>query len=109
MSLVPGTVALANENDQNSAALKNVTIDTGSKQFNTAIEYDTDQNHTLYSRVKHYIIDGKAYSYSYDAAGNIAKIQNPDGSWVSYEYDAVFLVFTEHFEVFHRVSTCEHT
>ncbi len=96
MSLVPGTVALANENDQDSAALKNVTIDTGSKQFNTAIEYDTDEMFRSYSRVKHYIIDGKAYSYSYDDAGNIAKIQNPDGSWVSYEYDALNQLTAEH-------------
>ena len=69
--IVPGTVALANDSHQNSAALKNITINTGTTKFNTAIEYDTDANHTAYSRVKHYINNGKAYSYTYDEAGNI--------------------------------------
>ena len=87
--IVPGTVALANESGQNSAALKNITINTGSAKFNTAIEYDTDANNTAYSRVKHYINNGKAYSYAYDEAGNIKKITNPDGSWVEYEYDSL--------------------
>ena len=82
-------MALANESHQNSAALKNITIDTGTTLFNTAIEYDTDVNDTAYSRVKHYINNGKAYSYTYDKAGNISRIQSPDGSWVSYTYDAL--------------------
>ena len=89
MSLVPGSVALANDSHQNSAALKNITIDTGTTKFNTAIEYDTDANRHAYSRVKHYINNGKAYSYEYDTAGNISKITNPDGSWVTYTYDAL--------------------
>ena len=89
INLVPGTVALANESHQNSAALKNITIDTGTTKFNTAIEYDTDVNNTAYSRVKHYIVGGKAYSYAYDEAGNISRIQSPDGSWVEYEYDSL--------------------
>ncbi len=50
---------------------------------------DTDINRTAYSRVKHYINNGEAYSYAYDTAGNISKITNPDGSWVSYEYDSL--------------------
>ena len=95
ISLVPGDVALANESHQNSAALKNITIDTGVTKFNTAIEYDTDVDRTAYLRVRHYINNGKAYSYEYDEAGNIAKIQSPDGSWVSYEYDSLNQLVSE--------------
>ena len=88
-SIVPGTVVLANESHQNSAALKNVTVDTGTTLFNTAIEYDTDVNRTAYSRVKHYINNGEAYSYTYDDAGNIKTIQSPNGDTVSYEYNSL--------------------
>ena len=95
INLVPGDVALANDSRQNSAALKNVTIDTGAVKFNTAIEYDTDENRTAYSRVKHYINNGKAYSYEYDEVGNIAKITNPDGTAVTYEYDALNQLIAE--------------
>ena len=56
--------------------------------FNTAIEYDTDSDHRALSRAKHYIAGDEAYSYEYDAAGNIKKLTNPDGTWVEYTYDA---------------------
>ncbi len=46
-------------------------------------------NDYAYSRVKQYIVNGKAYSYEYDQAGNIVNIQSPDGDTVSYEYDSL--------------------
>ncbi len=97
ISLVPGATTLATESYQNSAALKNKTIDTGAVTFNTAIEYDTDANRTAYSRVKHFINQGKAISYSYDENGNISSIQSPDGSWVDYEYDDLNQLIAEHY------------
>ncbi len=80
-----------------TVALKNITVDTGTTKFNTAIEYDTDANNTAYSRVKHYINNGEAYSYTYDEAGNISKIQNPDGSYVEYTYDFLNQLTAEHY------------
>ena len=100
ISLVPGDVPLATESYQNSAALKNKTIDTGTVKFNTAIEYDTDVNRTAYARVKHFINNGEAISYSYDENGNISSIQSPDGSYVTYEYDYLNQLISEHY------STC---
>ncbi len=101
VSLVPGDVALAHESGQNSAALKNITRTLGNTtsaaKFNTAIEYDTDANRTAYSRIKHYINQGEAISYEYDTAGNISKITNPDGSYVTYTYDALGQLLTEEY------------
>ncbi|MBQ4617912.1 MAG: RHS repeat protein [Clostridia bacterium] len=33
--------------------------------------------------------NGEAFSYSYDENGNISSIQSPDGSYVTYTYDAL--------------------
>ncbi|MBR5135339.1 MAG: RHS repeat protein [Clostridia bacterium] len=48
-------------------------------------------------RVYHYINNGKAYSYEYDEAGNIAAIQSPDDSWVTYEYDSLNQLVSEYY------------
>ncbi|MBQ4617612.1 MAG: RHS repeat protein [Clostridia bacterium] len=49
------------------------------------------------SCVKHYINQGEAISYSYDENGNISSIQSPDGSSVTYTYDSLNQLVSEHY------------
>jgi YD repeat-containing protein len=48
----------------------------------------TTNTYDLRQRLLSTSVGGQATTYSFDAAGQLLKVTNPDASWIGYEYDA---------------------
>ena len=85
--MTPGDTVRSLNHHINDGSLRNVTINTGSAQFNSAFLYDVDSQGREIVRVKHLIQNNQATSYEYDTMGHISRIYLPDGKEIAYAYD----------------------
>ena len=96
IQLTPGDTVRSFNHHINDGSLRNVTINTGSAQFNSAFLYDVDSQGREIVRVKHLIQNNQATSYEYDMMVHISRIYLPNGKEIAFAYDELEQLIREH-------------